>query len=87
MKTNLRITYPVYLSRNEQKSSIEPAVYRFEYALKRIAELEQQLATGCCRSGADFDLDQTTFRATQQIKYQTYLGLSRCERKRKVSLV
>lgn len=95
-----------------QKCSIEAAVFRFEYALKRITELELQLSdcsavnlpasNACCKSkgymqmaaivgdsygfsGNNNYTDQMTLLATQQLKYQTYLGLSRCERKRKVN--
>lgn len=79
-----------HLYRALQTSSIEAAVFRFEYALKRIAELEQQLSSGCCRPAslmmAYVNLDHAFARETQQVKYQTYLGLSRCERKRKVSV-
>lgn len=74
-----------------KKLSIEEAVYRFEYALKRLAELEQQLFM----NNRNFNLqasiqnrnqaDQLTLMAARQIKFQIYLGLSRCERKRKVS--
>lgn len=111
-------------------------MFRFEYALKRITELELQLsrdlhrsfaaaaaaAQVCCKpqahqiqsnsnnfyhlinpndchnynnynnnkdeancNGINRNTDQITLQATQQLKYQTYLGLSRCERKRKVS--
>lgn len=62
-------------------SSIEAAIYRFEYALKRLAGLEHQLL-----STANSLMYQLDFQiACKHLKYHIYLGLSRCERKRGVS--
>lgn len=70
-------------SQPEKKSSIEASVYRFEYALRRIAEMEQQLAQGISRNRRLF-YQQQVGASVRQVKFQTFLGLSRCERKRKV---
>lgn len=86
-----------------KQSSIEAAVYRFEYALKRIAELEQQLSSGMTNFGAGANnrrkqsaallmamrssvTPESASVACRKIKYQTYLGLSRCERRRRVTI-
>lgn len=105
-------------------------MYRFEYALRRLAELDAQLlnaamshhSTGDAMSRHELSVAASWARCSpqagassgghgdsplfaehlcaqpcpsattnslavaRQIKYQTYLGLSRCERKRKVSL-
>lgn len=60
-------------------------MYRFEYALKRLAQLEQQLAGNSYAGVITLSNGSSTHLAARQIKYHTYLGLSRCERKRKVS--
>lgn len=65
----------LHLSLNKT-GDIEAAIYRFEYALRRMTELEQRL-----RSTRQVCIEQTT----QQVKYQTYLGLARCERSRQVN--
>lgn len=70
----------------DQSSSIEAAIYRFEYALKRLVELEHQLITGLgpmSNSTVGFQPNEMQ-AACRQLKYQTYLGLSRCELKRRV---
>lgn len=70
-----------------QSSSIEAAVYRFEYALKRLAELDQQVS-GCShfQRAQSFVQDQATLSGSRRIRYQSYLGLSSCERERRVSI-
>lgn len=104
-----------------KQNSIEAAVYRFEYGLKRIDELEEQMISmiltessnayyqpglagktftnGTNRlvdlkesNGGQYNFYKNHFdhqamaKAAQEIKYQIYLGLSRCERKRRVSI-
>jgi hypothetical protein len=88
-----RLLTQVAQTTTTQKSSIEAAVFRFEYALKRIDELEQQIQARCHQSCMakgharllDPSQQEAIIKETQQVKYQTFLGLSRCERKRGVS--
>lgn len=64
---------------------LDAALFRFEYALQRVASVEQRVRQ---QHEVDKWLQQHFERLLQALraaKYQSYLGLSRCERSRKVS--